>query len=114
MSKSPLRKIIRVFLEVNPELRDDVAKTIRYVHLYQLGVRDFTLKNIKKVIKEFTLYDFYKAEGKGLLSASYSIDREWRRVQQKDILLRGKCWDERQKSASKMAQSNSTKDVYYN
>ena len=88
---SYIKRITYDLLEKNPESRDDMMLTVRYVHDYEMAM--FRIPKEK----------YYDALFNEKLSSIKSIDRIWRKVQEDNPELRGAEWDERQIQAGLMA-----------
>ena len=88
-----IKRLTNDLLEKNPQSRDDMMLTVRYVHDFEMAM--FGTKK----------QEYYTALFEGRLSSIKTIDRIWRRIQEENPSLRGSEWLERQVQAGNISAS---------
>jgi hypothetical protein len=87
MESNYISKLILNILKNNDKSRDDMMLVVKYIHDFELSVMG----------KDTS--DYYECFFSGKLSSVKTVDRIWRKIQEKKPELRGKEWDMRQVQA---------------
>ena len=81
---------VRILLEEDETIRDDKLKTVVSYWYFV----DFP--KLDKKPEDVNALDFMKMYRSGALENQASIDRQWQKVQEDNVSLRGKTWEKRQ------------------
>jgi hypothetical protein len=87
MNQSYISKLTIAILKNNESSRDDMMLVVKSIHDFEISILG----------KEKS--DYYECFFSGKLSSVKTIDRIWRKIQEKKPELRGKEWDMRQVQA---------------
>jgi hypothetical protein len=92
MKANHVKSILTSILKKNEDARDDMFMCIKIIHDFEMGILN---------IPKETYYDaFFQRK----LSKITTIAREWAKIQETNINLRGKEWEIRQKKSKKIAK----------